>query len=48
MKVVVFGGSGFVGRWLIKALRENDIEVLCCDMVPPAQEYIQEYIYIYI
>lgn len=32
MKVIVFGGNGFVGQWLIKALLESNIEVVSCDL----------------
>ncbi len=32
MKVVVFGGNGFVGQWLIKALHKEKTEILCCDI----------------
>lgn len=38
MRVVVFGGNGFVGRWLIETLRGEGTEVLCCDLEKaPAQ-----------
>jgi dTDP-glucose 4,6-dehydratase len=35
VKVVVFGGSGFVGRFLCERLAESGIAVLNCDLVAP-------------
>ncbi len=32
MKIIVFGGNGFVGQWLLKALIEVQTEVLSCDL----------------
>ncbi len=32
MKVIIFGGNGFVGRWLIKALTEDGMNVFVCDL----------------
>lgn len=31
MRIIIFGGNGFVGQWLIKHFAANDIDVLCCD-----------------
>ena len=31
MKVVVFGGCGFLGSWLIKKLLENNLDVVVFD-----------------
>lgn len=32
MKIIVFGGNGFVGQWLIKALQKNNDKVISCDI----------------
>lgn len=32
MGVIIFGGNGFVGRWLIKSLQQDSIDLLCCDI----------------
>ena len=32
MKVIVFGGNGFVGQWLIRRLKEEGRAVLSCDL----------------
>ena len=32
MKCIVMGGSGFVGRWLVKELLDRGDEVLNCDV----------------
>lgn len=41
MKVIVFGGNGFVGRWLIQELRKKEYAVLSCDLSEsPAEENI--------
>lgn len=41
MRVIIFGGNGFVGQWLTKALTEENINVLCCDLGNiPTQEAI--------
>ena len=37
MKYWIFGGSGFVGRYLAEALRERKEEVAICDIVADAQ-----------
>jgi dTDP-glucose 4,6-dehydratase len=29
--VIIFGGSGFVGRWLVKELLQNNMEIIVCD-----------------
>ena len=31
MKAVVFGGSGFLGTWLVKKLVENNIKTIIFD-----------------
>ncbi|MDR2629579.1 MAG: NAD(P)-dependent oxidoreductase, partial [Spirochaetaceae bacterium] len=33
MGVVIFGGSGFVGHWLVKALLQKGEEIIICDTV---------------
>lgn len=37
MRVVVFGGGGFIGRSVIRCLRERGEEVVCADIDVPAQ-----------
>lgn len=32
MKIIVFGGNGFVGQWCIRALLKKNYQVLCCDL----------------
>lgn len=32
MKVIVFGGNGFVGQWLIRELKERNVKVLSSDL----------------
>lgn len=34
MSVIIFGGNGFVGQWLIKSLTEENAQFLCCDIGP--------------
>lgn len=40
MKCVVIGGSGFVGRWLVKELLDRGDRVVNCDIVSPAGSHI--------
>jgi dTDP-glucose 4,6-dehydratase len=35
MAIVIFGGSGFVGGWLVKALLQNNEQVIVCDSENP-------------
>ncbi len=44
MRAVVFGGNGFVGRWLLKALTEEKKEVLSCDLQKDSLEKGTPYI----
>lgn len=32
MKIVIYGGNGFVGHWLIKKLQEMNYQILSCDL----------------
>lgn len=41
MKYIVFGGAGFVGRYLVQALRDAGEQVLVCDLVAPAENELR-------
>lgn len=32
VRIIIFGGNGFVGRWLLRALAEERCDLLCCDL----------------
>ena len=38
-KVVVFGGSGFLGGYLVEQLASRDYEVVIADLVEPSEEF---------
>ena len=39
MKCLVIGGSGFVGRWIVKELLDRGDEVINCDIVSPKEPW---------
>ena len=41
MKYIVFGGAGFVGHYLVQALREAGEQVLVCDLVAPGENELR-------
>lgn len=43
MKIIVFGGNGFVGQWCINRLLEQQHAVLCCDLADSGVNQIASY-----
>lgn len=43
LRCIVFGGGGFLGKWLVDELVKQQGEVVVCDIVDPPYEHIKYY-----